>query len=176
MQFTKKAKKSNFLEQNTFFRIFREIRSQASKHQNIAFNPFQTCLDTLYRVKLVIIINLIIFSHVFGCTRLFVKNFRGRKSWGNPEQKNREQKNQFPYSVSVVLSTVGYYDDDSLLPFNCKCLALMAQLFVFPPKADRGSICFALLESHSFVYINLGKKVLQQRTKSEMPHWASRSW
>ena len=23
--------------------------------------------------------------------------------------------------------------------------------------ADRGSICFALLESHSFVYINLGK-------------------
>ena len=24
--------------------------------------------------------------------------------------------------------------------------------------ADRGSICFALLESHSFVYINLGKR------------------
>ena len=24
------------------------IRSQASKHQNIAFNSFQTCWDTLY--------------------------------------------------------------------------------------------------------------------------------
>ena len=36
------------MEQNTFFPKRSLLRSQASEHQNIAFNPFQTYWDTLY--------------------------------------------------------------------------------------------------------------------------------
>ena len=43
----KKGWKSNFKEQNTFFPKRSSLRSQASEYQNIVFNPFQTCWDTL---------------------------------------------------------------------------------------------------------------------------------
>ena len=44
----KKGLKSNFMEQNTFFRKIRNLRWQTSELQNIAFSLSQTCWDTLY--------------------------------------------------------------------------------------------------------------------------------
>ena len=44
----KKGSKSNFMEQNTFFRKLRILRLQTSELQNITFRLFQTCWDTLY--------------------------------------------------------------------------------------------------------------------------------
>ena len=44
----KKGWKSNFMEQNTFFRKIRNLRLQTSELQNITFSLSQTCWDTLY--------------------------------------------------------------------------------------------------------------------------------
>ena len=44
----KKGSKSNFMEQNTFFRKIRNLRWQTSELQNIVFSLSQTCWDTLY--------------------------------------------------------------------------------------------------------------------------------
>ena len=48
LQFTKTGSKSNFLEQNTFFRKICNLRLQTSELQNITFSLSQTCWDTLY--------------------------------------------------------------------------------------------------------------------------------
>ena len=80
----KKGWKSNFLEQNTFFPKRSSLRSQVSEHQNIAFNPFQTCWDTLY-----VLIFLLYYWH---------RNLLG-KPWSSYERQPTEEpsfEGQFP--------------------------------------------------------------------------------
>ena len=48
--FQKRLKKQFFGAKYKLFCKRCSLRSQASKHQNIAFNSFQTCWDTLYKV------------------------------------------------------------------------------------------------------------------------------
>ena len=44
----KNGSKSNFMEQNTFFRKIRNLRLQTSELQNMTSSLSQTCWDTLY--------------------------------------------------------------------------------------------------------------------------------
>ena len=64
MQLTNKAKKAIFWSKIRFFPKRSSLRSQASKHQNIAFNPFQTCWDTLY--LLINFFNFVFYYLILG--------------------------------------------------------------------------------------------------------------
>ena len=51
----KKGSKSNFMEQNTFFRKIHNLCWQTSELQNIVFSLSQTCWDTLYYLRCVVV-------------------------------------------------------------------------------------------------------------------------